>query len=859
MGEPCKGEKVADELQKSDEVKPEAPAPDGTVQISDSKQGIVDEKRSHDGTQKGNSQVGTDTHKTDEALHDRSEAKTDLCRTRNASENVSLPDDDPRSKLEQFIRRGTQSTAVTYLESAEELLHSLYYDGPRSGIHVNAAAVLASVLTTEHKQMAQKRRDCRRTQNDGTGQQADRVSLFDDVLYCPQRLRPWLEFEKDHAETLLEMLTALDGEEPSKHDNVGGAGDADNTMTTASLSDTREKMLKSARKGSLDVCKFSQTCIQEPAAAIVRRYLRANASQAAGGPLSVKWYTKNEFGLEAENRLENYHHYQVVDDLRDRLGAPHAWGLARRGARGDFYEHSWPVWVARYNTTTGRTMRGLRSMAQRGWDESAIAQSTRRAVDGEDPTRPACTPPQPHRAIQALCQQFHFMITTGVEYAFISSGSSILFLRVPADDWRMLQYHFCDFPVPSIRDVEARQNMNKGVRMAHQTAVAYLASFWLRAARTTPRSASWINAAEADIKYWPRWFENGAACNEDEGYANGKNERLKLLAVEPPTLPYCTQACLLGLKHQKALDDQCPNVDLHRGAAAAKGHDGSRHPMTVPLLGEVVKAQLLASVNRDCECLDKDGCYGRHGVLFRITATGYGYTFVAKGVRGWHLHVLDHEQNMYNGVEAVQGRLIPVFLGLVTLARGIPLPTHVLVRHLMLLSYAGPDLERLEKAPDPSLPSIEELDRGVKRTGQELFKAGLVNPGVRRPNTAWNAEVGRVMHLDLFRAQLMYSRCFDTAPTAKRDHDAFLKDADKDGMDTGANVAGGQGVQGAGAEKRPKTDAVGQQSAFVGDEQAPKAGEAGQEGQEGDMAKVDEKDKGSTEEKLGNTDEPMTV
>jgi hypothetical protein len=39
---------------------------------------------------------------------------------------------------------------------------------------------------------------------------------------------------------------------------------------------------------------------------------------------------------------------------------------------------------------------------------------------------------------QILCRNYHFMIATGIEYAYIATGNHVMFLRVPKDDWRTL-------------------------------------------------------------------------------------------------------------------------------------------------------------------------------------------------------------------------------------------------------------------------------------------------------------------------------------------------------------------------------------------------------------------------------------
>ncbi|CAK7225047.1 hypothetical protein SCUCBS95973_005728 [Sporothrix curviconia] len=49
---------------------------------------------------------------------------------------------------------------------------------------------------------------------------------------------------------------------------------------------------------------------------------------------------------------------------------------------------------------------------------------------------------------------------------------------------------------------------------------------------------------------------------------------------------------------------------------------------------ERIVAQLM---DKDCQCLD------RCGALFKLAVTGYGYTFVAKGVQAPHRRYLEDE------------------------------------------------------------------------------------------------------------------------------------------------------------------------------------------------------------------------
>ncbi|KAK4198632.1 hypothetical protein QBC40DRAFT_283502 [Triangularia verruculosa] len=55
-----------------------------------------------------------------------------------------------------------------------------------------------------------------------------------------------------------------------------------------------------------------------------------------------------------------------------------------------------------------------------------------------------------------------------------------------------------------------------------------------------------------------------AADRRRRGPSSGGEDEYVAMADPEPTRQYCTQACLLGLKRGRGLDEKCPNVSLHR-------------------------------------------------------------------------------------------------------------------------------------------------------------------------------------------------------------------------------------------------------------------------------------------------------
>ncbi|KAI1154301.1 hypothetical protein F4825DRAFT_472501 [Nemania diffusa] len=225
-----------------------------------------------------------------------------------------------------------------------------------------------------------------------------------------------------------------------------------------------------------------------------------------------------------------------------------------------------------------------------------------------------------------------------------------------------------------------------------------------------------------------------------------------------PIRPYCTQACLRGLVQDEGIDYSCPNVLLHleaqrRACRRLKGPRwGERHAITVDELRELVQHQLLENVELDCQCLLEDGARGAVGCLFKITVTGFGYTLVAKGVETLHRRRLQREVDVYNKLDAQQGLLIPVCLGIVRLLLPYPMVDCTLVTHMLLMSYAGEPLhwQPLRQKLERTGINVDEEER---RTIRDLRALGLTDEDdISTGNITWCAETNRAMKIDFDQA-----------------------------------------------------------------------------------------------------------
>jgi hypothetical protein len=232
-------------------------------------------------------------------------------------------------------------------------------------------------------------------------------------------------------------------------------------------------------------------------------------------------------------------------------------------------------------------------------------------------------------------------------------------------------------------------------------------------------------------------------------------------AEESDVLPrqYCTQACLLGLVRKRPLDDACPNVNAHRAYGA-----GNHHALGRKSLAKLMLRQLAEDPENGCEPLGKQGA---RGTLFRLTLEWYGYTFVAKGTVTAFEAKLKHEGLVYEHLDKVQGKLIPVYLGNISLVRPYFLDVRVRIVHMLLMSWAG---EQVGK--DLILAIGRDLAAETSAAVTKILDCGVEHRDVRPPNVLWNPENTNVVLVDFERSQILkQEQVFqETSPNRKRKH-----------------------------------------------------------------------------------------
>ena len=387
---------------------------------------------------------------------------------------------------------------------------------------------------------------------------------------------------------------------------------------------------------------------------------------------------------------------------------------------------------------------------------------------------------------KAMTQVFDYMIRRGLQFGYVSSGKAVIFLHVKPDKLRTLYYYPC---VQDELPVDENGNFEES-----QTTVSQLACFCLHTlqfyALQGPQLNELKSRAAAELMEWPNAYEeaeqleqrtslessepsqssegseyppddgpdsvltmvlrSGAGKKRKERPSSGSSENTgrqgRQDTASQCTRSYCTQACLLGLKTGRNLDENCPNICSHR---VVEGD--TQHPINSNEFISLVGRQLHQNPYNGCVALDPYGLLGKIGLigaLFKLELVQYGYTFVGKGTQLGHLHYLEHESAFYERLEKLQGEVVPVYLGIVDLPRpwGYVLPGDADIIHMMLMSWGG------EVA---SISDVPNLDAELSRSLVLIRKQGVNHGDEREPNMLWNQERNRVMVIDFHRASFV--------------------------------------------------------------------------------------------------------
>ncbi|PGH05471.1 hypothetical protein AJ79_06778 [Helicocarpus griseus UAMH5409] len=580
--------------------------------------------------------------------------------------------------------------------------------------------------------------------------------------YYPQTLRRWTDFDKDH-DRVFSRFTKVFSKDPlfpSKTDVQGVERDLSPTT----------------RKDEQDIRPFVRSAMEKPAQRLVQAYLK----QTADTRTADFFFQNNAYSLsskDATNPTDVVENQNEAPPSKKRSpergirGVPDRWGIRERPS-GELLTIFVGEYKVAHKLRSGAFKRVFSSAGERLFLDT-LKRLSFPIVDTD-------TEKEQRIVAEVLCQTFDYMIKAGLRYGYVTSGHGLVFLMFEKSDPEILYYHLSsDDPLAKEIDVQYGP-------------VSQFSTFVMLSLESERQSPQWIENAKSQLYQWPilpgnpiltnqplsleRSFSSSSNSSEeykdkDDGYRPPRQPRKQQSSLRStehtetnrrrqssrtqhkthqPTLPYCTQACLIGLSQGHPLDQFCPNVAIHQQETSSLNHLISKEKFC-----SLVHNQLARNLDENCQCLDTMGMFGAVGVLFKITLTDYGYTFVAKGVQAVDEELLLNEASVYAHLSKLQGVTVPVHLGNIKLAQTFPLVSTATVTSMMLMSWAGNSLHSEDHGPDV------DIEAQKQQSIKELVAAGLVHYDLRRANMIWNQERQRVMVIDFDQSSILRRKRVD--------------------------------------------------------------------------------------------------
>ncbi|KAM0271972.1 hypothetical protein ACHAQH_008858 [Verticillium albo-atrum] len=407
-------------------------------------------------------------------------------------------------------------------------------------------------------------------------------------------------------------------------------------------------------------------------------------------------------------------------------------------------------------------------------------------------------------AAAVITQLFSYMIGKGIQYGYVCTGETFVFLHIP-DDPTIVYFSVC---VPNLDVLDDDENR------LHRTAVAQVFAFILRALRATPPPLSWHDKA-AGLDTWAveyddvlrtipetvrkgkepraspykpqRWrgFERSpirtrSRCRPPDENADSLGDDDNDNAEAPPSptpnrpvrskdkgnMSTATSSARdpgqrskgdrrQDQTTQKTIQDRpfCTQRCLAGVAFGAVMDEncpnfedhGARH-IDRPEFLRLIRDQLAKDRGPDADCVPLY-LSGAVGSLFKARLSSHGYTLVAKGVESFDLALLRHENDIYDRVKPIQGKHVPVCLGRIDLI----LPYYYdggVFEHFMLLSWAGRPLFECH-----GQIGKRAVVNAVTTAFRELHKLRVLHHDGKPRNILYDGGSGRVMIVDLERAE----------------------------------------------------------------------------------------------------------
>ncbi|KAL4763531.1 uncharacterized protein BDW70DRAFT_148645 [Aspergillus foveolatus] len=300
----------------------------------------------------------------------------------------------------------------------------------------------------------------------------------------------------------------------------------------------------------------------------------------------------------------------------------------------------------------------------------------------------------------AVVQEFDVMLEKGLEYSYLTDGLALVLLRVDYDEPGTLYYYLCE---PNWRN-KAIDNQSIWKSSFDETLSQILKSELRQNPPDSENTSSEVALSEITSRDYidplcaphNATRRDGSPDPDADPAAGGRRRGFS----QQHTAQFCTQQRLIGLQQGHQLDDNCPN-------------------------------QLDENIDQDCTPM---GFCGATGAPFKVTCTAYGYTIVGKGTTSdlW---------------DVVQGSAVPVFLGMVNLAKFYYVHGAGKIRHMLIMAWAGEPIHEIERDP--------MVAREVSRSVHEIQSLEVFTrrPSIRKYSV--ETELGRAMVIDFHRSELI--------------------------------------------------------------------------------------------------------
>lgn len=372
-----------------------------------------------------------------------------------------------------------------------------------------------------------------------------------------------------------------------------------------------------------------------------------------------------------------------------------------------------------------------------------------------------------------ITQLFSYMIDKCVRYGYVCTGEAYIFLRIPDDPTTV--YFSVNIPKKDYEvDVESR---------LQRTAVSQVFAFIQQALSEEPPSQAWIDDAKARLKRWKVEFVDVLAtipeterqskeaseyrtrewrkgmrpspirlrsqCGEQvthstsRGHQEGPSQGRNRTRIQDRA--YCSHRCLLGLCRGLAIDRSCPNARKHL-------KHGAKHMLKDVFLRHV-RHQLATDRGSAANCCPLF-VHGSRGALLKVHLNVGGYTLVAKAMVHHDRTRLKHEAAVYDRLQRLQGRYVPVCCGTVELQ----MPYHydgVELKHILLLSWAGTSLAQL-RVHDEQFASIQpSCDKQIRQAYEAIEALQVLHQDAAPRNMVYNDKTGQLMIIDFERSEIV--------------------------------------------------------------------------------------------------------